>query len=217
MVFWRRSAKKVRPDRWIRAESQSLTVEARVLEMRRASISGTRYPTSEAVVQAAAPTYQAVGRLTGKAEAVKGLAFHLSVNGSLDGYLYQDVAQLHEFAFALYRDYQQSLGLMLFYPDLNGRLLPPGSTGDDYDKALQVGADAQSRFIEYWKSEGTKYNDGQGGSGDAYQELMSRYAADTGRTASRLSTDTPPPDIVPPLVINLEFRDGGLRESEEGQ
>lgn len=213
MAFWQRRPRKVRPKDWIRAESRNLKVETRVLEVKRASSNGVRYTTTEAMVEASASTYQSIGRLAGKMEALKGLALYQRMHGSLDGHALQEISQLNDYVRALYRDYQQSLGLALFFPDVNGRLLSPESTGEQYAKALEIGVEAQAKFVEFWKVEGPRYSDGQGGSNDAYRDFMSRYTVETGRPALRVTTDTPPSDIVPPPVANFEFRDGSLRRA----
>lgn len=211
MAFWSRGPKKMRPQAWIRAEARSLLREAKSLESRAAQLNGVGHSTREATLVASAPIYQALARLAGKCEALKGLAWYLRAHGSLDGYLSKEITDLNEFVSAFYRDYQQSLGLMLFYPNLNGRLLPPNFSGEQYNEALRIGAEAAGKFIAFWKSDGSKYSDNQGGPAEAYAAFMGRYTADTGRPAARLDWDKPPDDIAaPPRPTALEYRDGRL-------
>lgn len=219
MAFWSRGPKRMRPDAWIRAEAQSLLRETKSIESRAAQLNGVGHPTSEATLVASAPIYQALARLAGKCEALKGLAYRYRVSGSLDGYLFQDIAKLNDFVSSFYRDYQQSLGLMLFYPDLNGRLLPPNFTGEQLDEARRIGAEARGKFIAFWESEGSKYSDNQGGPAEAYAAFMARYTADTGRPAVRLDWDKPPADIVPPpRPKTLKYRNGRLMPvQDEGE
>ena len=209
MAFWNRGPRKMRPDAWIRAEAQNLLRETKSIESRAAQLNGVGHPTSEATLTAASPVYLALARLAGKCEALKGLAFYQRTHGSLDGYLFQDITNLNDFVTSFYRDYQQSIGLMLFYPDLNGRLLPPDVTTEQYNEALRIGEEARGKFVAFWESEGSKYSDNQGGPADAYAAFMRRYTADTGRPAARLDFDKPPADIVPPYrPANMEYRDG---------
>lgn len=214
MLFWKRGSRKVRAETWIRAEAHSLMREAQLLRARADQQNGVGYPTSDAALAVAAPIYQAIARLAGKTEALKGLAFHRRMQGSLDGYLFQDIAKLNDFVGAFYRDYQQSLGLLLFYPNLNGRLLPPGFTDEQYRQAKEIGSEARGKFIQFWKSASSEYGDGLGSPAEAYATLMQRYTADTGRPATRADFDKPPQDLVPPLTVTLEFRDGSLRHME---
>lgn len=209
MAFWNRGPKKIRQDAWIRAEAQSLLRETKSIESQAAQLNGVGHPTNEATLAAAAPVYLALARLAGKCEALKGLALYQRMHGSLDGYVCQDITQLNDFVSAFYRDYQQSIGLMLFYPDLNGRLLPPDFTAEQYNEALRIGSEARERFVAFWELEGSKYSDNQGGPSEAYATVNRRYTADTGWPAARLDFDKPPADIVPPYrPANMEYRDG---------
>lgn len=217
MAFWSRGPKKVRPDAWIRDELQKLLPETKSVEALVAQQIGVGYPSSADTLAAAAPAYQALARLAGKTEALKGLAFYQRLHGSLDERLFDRSTRLNDFVSSFYRDYQQSLGLMLFYPDLNGRLLPPDFTAEQYDEALRIGAEARGKFVEFWAAEGSKYSDNQGGPADSYAALMRRYTTETGRPAARLEVDKPPEEMVPPYrPANLEYRDGQWHPVKEG-
>lgn len=216
MGFWSRGPKKTRPDVWIKTEARKLATEARGIESRAARQNGVPHPTSEAALTAAAPIYVALARLAGRTEAVKGLALNLRVQGSLDGGTLQTVMDLNDFVSSFYKDYQQSLGLLLFYPEVNGRLLPPNYTVEQFQQARAIGAEARGKFMVFWRQEWSKYTNVKNDAADAYATLMNRYAADTGRPASRFASDPIPMDMAPPPEPkSTEVDDSSQRSAEE--
>ena len=215
MGFWSRGPEKTRPDVWIRIKARRLTMDLREIEARAAQQSGLPHRTYEAALKAAAPTYVALARLAGETEAVKGLALNLRSDGSLDGHTCQSVMDLNDFVSSFYRDFQQSLGLLLFYPELNGRLLPPNYTDEQYKQARLIGAEARKKFVVFWRQEGYKYNNISNGAADAYAAVMTRYTADTGRPASRFAWDPIPEDMwLPPQTEATKVNDSTQRSTE---
>jgi hypothetical protein len=197
MGIFSRKARKMRPHEWFSLQGRHLHTSITKLHQQASSQWGVAHETPQATFEAFLPTYRGYEKIAGMAEALNGLAFQARIDGSLDGRSLGTIKQMCEHISATYADAQQSIGLMLFYPEDNGRLLPPNPTGEDWDRARRIGNEARTRFQAFWAKERPKYVEGESDAAAGYASMMTSYTESTGRPARRPTWQPVPPEMRP--------------------
>jgi hypothetical protein len=197
MAFWSRKPGRQRPRDWIATQTRQLQLKAAQLAAQASRSHGVSYTDAQAAFEAYVPTYKAQERLAGMAEALNGLALQSRLDGSIDGYQFEDVTRQCEHIAAAFKDVQQSLGLLLFFPEDNGRLLPSHPTDEDWSRARTIGESARAKFQDFWNTERGNHSDGRSDAAEGYASMMASYTQATGRQAVRVPRHTIPPEMRP--------------------
>lgn len=193
MAFWSRNPRKQGPGQWLATQARHLHAQTEKVQADARGAHGVTYVNAQAAFDAYLPTLRAQERLAAMAEALRDLAMQARVTGAVDGYFLQEVDRLCEYIMDAYKDAKQSCGLLLYYPEDNGRLVPSNATVKDWERARAIGDEARARFDDFWRIERRKYDDAESGPAAGYRAMMRSYTEATGRPATRsVFTSLPP-------------------------
>lgn len=119
---------------------------------------GEGYGSAKEAFEASLPAFLALERAFAQISANEWIAIKMSQRSDFDPRALRQLIQLLDEARYQLNNMQQSLGLLLFYPELNGHLGGiPVPWADAFQDAIDIAKDAGKKFAEWWQAHRVEY------------------------------------------------------------